>query len=80
MKKYFISAFAALAVMMGPALTATADEGMWLLPLLEKMNAKDMKKHGCKMSPKQIYNADVVSLKDAIVQFGGGCTGEIIYD
>lgn len=45
MKKYFISAFAALAVMMGPALTATADEGMWLLPLLEKMNAKDMKKH-----------------------------------
>lgn len=80
MKKYFISAFAALAVMMGPALTATADEGMWLLPLLEKMNAKDMKKHGCKLSPKQIYNADGVSLKDAIVQFGGGCTGEIISD
>ena len=80
MKKYFISAFAALAVMMGSALTATADEGMWLLPLLEKMNAKDMKKHGCKLSPKQIYNADGVSLKDAIVQFGGGCTGEIISD
>ncbi len=80
MKKYFISAFAALAVMMGSALTATADEGMWLLPLLEKMNAKDMKKHGCKLAPKQIYNADGVSLKDAIVQFGGGCTGEIISD
>ncbi len=80
MKKYFISAFAALAVMMGSALTAVADEGMWLLPLLEKMNAKDLKKHGCKLAPKQIYNADGVSLKDAIVQFGGGCTGEIISD
>lgn len=80
MKKILISTLAALAVMMGSALTATADEGMWLLPLLEKMNAKDMKKHGCKLSPKQIYNADGVSLKDAIVQFGGGCTGEIISD
>lgn len=80
MKKILISTFAALAVMMGSALTATADEGMWLLPLLEKMNAKDLKKHGCKLAPKQIYNADGVSLKDAIVQFGGGCTGEIISD
>ena len=80
MKKYFISAFAALAVLTGNVFTAVADEGMWLLPLLEKMNAKDMKKHGCKLSPKQIYNADGVSLKDAIVQFGGGCTGEIISD
>ncbi len=80
MKKILISTLAALAVMTGSAITAMADEGMWLLPLLEKMNAKDMKKHGCKLAPKQIYNADGVSLKDAIVQFGGGCTGEIISD
>ncbi len=80
MKKILISTLAALAVLTGSALTATADEGMWLLPLLEKMNAKDLKKHGCKLAPKQIYNADGVSLKDAIVQFGGGCTGEIISD
>ena len=80
MKKIFISALAVVAVLTGTALTAAADEGMWLLPLLEKMNAKDMKKHGCKLSPKQIYNADGISLKDAIVQFGGGCTGEIISD
>lgn len=80
MKKILISTLTALAVLMGSAFTATADEGMWLLPLLEKMNAKDMKKHGCKLAPKQIYNADGVSLKDAIVQFGGGCTGEIISD
>ncbi len=80
MKRILISALTALAVLTGSAFTATADEGMWLLPLLEKMNAKDLKKHGCKLSPKQIYNGDGVSLKDAIVQFGGGCTGEIISD
>lgn len=60
--------------------TARADEGMWLLPLIEKMNKKALKKAGCKMSTKEIYNANDVSLKDAIVQFGGGCTAEIISD
>ena len=58
--------------------SAKADEGMWMLPLLQKMNAKEMKKVGCKLSPKEIYNINKSSLKDAIVQFGGGCTGEII--
>ena len=48
-----------------------------MLPLLQKMNAKQMKELGCQLSPKQIYNINN-SLKDAIVQFGGGCTGEII--
>ena len=55
-----------------------ADEGMWLLPLLEKMNGKAMKELGCELTPKQIYDINNTSLKDAIVQFGGGCTGEII--
>lgn len=55
-----------------------ADEGMWLLPLLEKMNAKDMKAKGLKISVKDIYNAAGGSLKDAIVIFGNGCTGEIV--
>ena len=49
-----------------------------MLPLLQKMNAKEMKKLGCKLSPKEIYDINNSSLKDAIVQFGGGCTGEII--
>ncbi len=80
MKKTLISTLTALAVLTGSAFTAMADEGMWLLPLLEKMNAKDLKKHGCKLAPKQIYNADDVSLKDAVVQFGGGCTAEVISD
>ncbi len=80
MKKTLISLAAALLLATGSALTLSADEGMWLLPLLEKMNAKELKKHGCKLSPRQIYNADGVSLKDAVVQFGGGCTAEVISD
>ena len=55
-----------------------ADEGMWLLPLIEKMNGKTMMEVGCELTPKQIYDINNNSLKDAIVQFGGGCTGEII--
>ncbi len=80
MKKILISLTLAFTLAMGSALTLSADEGMWLLPLLEKMNAKDLKKHGCKLSAKQIYSANGVSLKDAIVQFGGGCTAEVISD
>jgi hypothetical protein len=55
-----------------------ADEGMWLLPLIEKLNIKDMKKAGFKLSAKDIYSINSSSIKDAIVVFGGGCTGEII--
>lgn len=57
-----------------------ADEGMWMLPLLEKMNIKTMQDAGCRLSADQIYSINNSSLKDAIVQFGGGCTGEIISD
>ena len=57
-----------------------ADEGMWMLPLLKKMNIKSMESLGCQLSAKDIYNINHSSLKDAIVQFGGGCTGEIISD
>jgi hypothetical protein len=57
---------------------AKADEGMWLPLLLEKMNEKHMKSLGMKMSAKDIYSVNSGSLKDAIVSFNGGCTGEII--
>ncbi|MDR2026964.1 MAG: S46 family peptidase [Prevotellaceae bacterium] len=57
-----------------------ADEGMWLLPLIEKLNIKDMKKAGFKLSAKDIYSINSSSIKDAVVIFGGGCTGEIISD
>lgn len=60
------------------ALNMRADEGMWLLPLLQKMNGKAIKEAGCALSPNQIYKINNGSLKDAIVQFGGGCTGEIV--
>ena len=68
----------ALAAALCLALTASADEGMWLLPLLQKMNAKALKEAGCKLTPEDIYSINHTSLKDAIIHFGGGCTGEII--
>lgn len=57
---------------------AFADEGMWLLPLLEKMNIKNMKAAGLKLSAKDIYDINHSSLKDAIMIFGGGCTAEVV--
>ena len=57
---------------------AVADEGMWLLPLLEKMNIKTMQQMGCKLSADEIYSINHTCLKDAVVIFGGGCTGEVV--
>ena len=70
--------FLAIVAALGLALTASADEGMWLLPLLQKMNGKALREAGCKLSPDDIYSINHGSLKDAIIHFGGGCTGEII--
>ena len=56
-----------------------ADEGMWLLQLLQEQNAIElMKKQGLKLKASQVYNPNGVSLKDAVGIFGGGCTGEVI--
>ena len=57
--------------------TATADEGMWL-PSLIKERIKDMRKKGFKLKADDIYSDNKASLKDAVVQFGGGCTGEFV--
>jgi len=57
---------------------AKADEGMWLLPLIEKMNMGKMTELGLKLSAEDIYSLNKASIKDAIVIFGGGCTGEIV--
>ena len=72
--KRFFAILAALSL----TLTAAADEGMWLLPLLQKMNGKALHDAGCKLSMDDIYSINHSSLKDNIVHFGGGCTGEII--
>jgi uncharacterized protein (DUF4415 family) len=55
-----------------------ADEGMWLPLLLEKLNEKHMKSLGMKLNARDIYSINNGSLKDAIVSFGGFCTGEVI--
>ena len=73
MKKLFLLIAAACV-----SLTAVADEGMWMLPYLQKMNIRDMKARGCKLSAEDIYSINKSSLKDAVVIFGGGCTGEIV--
>ena len=73
--KKIISVITAMTIFAG---SVFADEGMWLLPLIQKMNGKAMKELGCELTPKQIYDINNTSLKDAIVQFGGGCTGEIV--
>ncbi|MDD4150055.1 MAG: S46 family peptidase [Bacteroidales bacterium] len=59
---------------------AKADEGMWIPILLEKYNFADMQKKGFKLSAEDIYSVNNASMKDAIVIFGGGCTGEMISD
>ncbi len=62
----------------GIMLSARADEGMWLLPMLQQFNEDAMRNIGCRLTAEDIYNINHASLKDAIVQFGGGCTGEVI--
>jgi hypothetical protein len=57
-----------------------ADEGIWLPLLLGEQVYKDMVKRGLKLKPEQLYSINKASIKDAIVIFGGGCTGEIVSD
>ncbi|HLG41216.1 MAG TPA: S46 family peptidase, partial [Chitinophagaceae bacterium] len=57
---------------------AAADEGMWLPLLLGQQVYNDMVKKGLKLTKDQLYNINKASLKDAIIIFGGGCTGEIV--
>jgi len=59
-------------------LTVAADEGMWMLTLLKQQKMQEMQQRGLKLEDTDIYNPDGSSIKDAVVQFGGGCTGEVI--
>lgn len=77
MKKTVLG-IAALTLALASPLRSAADEGMWLLPFIEKMNIEQMKAKGLRLDAKDIYDLNNTSLKDAIVIFGGGCTGEII--
>ena len=55
-----------------------ADEGMWFLMNIERLNHRDMQKMGLQLTTEEIYSINHSSLKDAIVQFNGGCTAELI--
>lgn len=59
-------------------LAGHADEGMWMLTDLKKQNAAVMYDLGLDISIDKVYSPDSISLKDAVVHFGGGCTGEVI--
>jgi hypothetical protein len=74
MKKIFI----ALVLFISVAFKAAADEGMWLPLLLGQQVYNDMVKKGLKLTKEQLYSVNKASLKDAIVIFGGGCTGELV--
>ena len=69
-----------LMLLLLPLTPVKADEGMWLLPLLEKMNSGRMTELGFEITPQEIYDLNNTTLKDAIVIFGNGCTGEIVSD
>jgi hypothetical protein len=76
MKQFKISLLAFVLILSS---FVRADEGMWL-PFMIGRNYKDMKKNGLKLSQEQIYSINKSSLKDAVISFGGFCTGEIISD
>src|SRR6056297_2684498 len=69
-----------LGFLMTIGFAAKADEGMWLLTMLEKMNMDRMQEMGLKLSAEDIYSINHSSIKDAVVNFSGFCTGEIVSD
>lgn len=67
-----------IAIVMALPASVFADEGMWFLMHLERMNQRDMQKMGLQLTAEEIYSINNQSLKDAIIQFNGGCTASII--
>ena len=74
MKKFIVTIILSISLIT----RAIADEGMWLPLLLGQQVYNDMVKKGLKLTKEQLYNINKASLKDAILIFGGGCTGEIV--
>lgn len=75
MKKIILSLL--VGIMLIPT-SVKADEGMWFLMFIERLNHRDMQKMGLQLTAEEIYSINNHSLKDAIVQFNGGCTAEVI--
>jgi hypothetical protein len=74
MKKFFVT----IVLLVSITFKSLADEGMWLPLLLGQQVYNEMVKKGLKLTKDQLYNINKASLKDAIIIFGGGCTGEIV--
>ncbi|WP_462318819.1 S46 family peptidase [Marinilabilia sp.] len=62
------------------AFASFAKEGMWIPLLLEKYNIEEMQEMGFRLTAEDIYSINQASMKDAVMIFGGGCTGELISD
>ncbi|WP_298424160.1 S46 family peptidase [uncultured Kordia sp.] len=75
MKKIFL--FMIVSIFLIPT-TSNANEGMWFLMFIDRLNHRDMQKMGLQLTAEEIYSINNNSLKDAIVQFNGGCTASII--
>ena len=73
-KTFLLTVFLAVALF-----PLKADEGMWL-PALISQRITDMQAKGLKLSAEDIYSVNQASLKDAVVLFGSGCTGELVSD
>ena len=58
--------------------SAKADEGMWMLPYIHQLNIQKMNGMGCSLSAEDIYSDKNISLKDAVIVFGNGCTGVVV--
>ncbi|WP_179006204.1 S46 family peptidase [Winogradskyella forsetii] len=76
MKKIFLTIIAFIISFS----SVMANEGMWFLMHIERLNYRDMQKMGLQLTPEEIYSVNNQSLKDAIVQFNGGCTASIVSD
>ncbi|ANQ47483.1 S46 family peptidase [Flammeovirga sp. MY04] len=77
MKRYLQGTLIALLLL---PLSAWAHEGMWLPSLLQQLNEEDMQANGFKLTAEDIYSVNKSSMKDAVVWFGRGCTGEVVSD
>ncbi|UYW00406.1 S46 family peptidase [Flavobacterium agricola] len=75
MKKIILSLVAIFTLL---PFTVKANEGMWFLMFIDRLNHRDMQKMGLQLTAEEIYSINNNSLKDAIVQFNGGCTAEMV--
>lgn len=80
MRQRLLLFFTAALLFLSTSVRLNAGEGMWLPLLLKSLNEAEMQSMGMQITAEDIYSVNKGSLKDAIVHFGGFCTGEVISD